>query len=367
MSSPSERKQFATNRPDFRERQSVALRRRLDAGLSGKSLAYGIGVHPDTVMNWVNGRSTMDGAAIAAVDAFFSARGDPGFLSEVFKPAEPRKELKRSTMSADHCLWFTGEGMAHDAPFGHAEYVRDALHITSTPDDLPEYAIRNLNWVECVIRSDGRVGLRYAANIAEPAAIIRAREWILAEGQNATEVEVSVWREGDWSHYRSMPVSDVARLLDRTGVTSAFNRMSERDWDVTRLPMNSVRESKIATLISDVEQGVDAAKAASRLGVMETSSILSVDGENVVSLWIGPKLGLPTDLLVNRNVLDRSDHNYASLVHYHILEAMKEGPTFYRLDIEIVGRRHHYERVAIPQGPNLVITSARLLDEGVAA
>lgn len=367
MSSASERKHFATDRPGFRERQSAALRWRLDAGITGKSLAYGIGVHPDTVMNWVNGRSTMDGTAIAAVDAFFSSRGDPGFLTEIFQPTEPRKEPTRSTMSADRCLWFTGEGMAHDAPFGHADFVCEALHITSLPDDLPGYAIRNLGWVECVVRSDGRIGLRYAVDIAEPAAVIRARDWILTEGGNATEVEASVWQNGEWVHYSSMPLSDMARLLDRASVTASFDRMSEHYWNVARLPLDSLIKSAMTSLITNAKEGSNAVQVAFKLGVMDTSSIFSIDGENVVSLWIGPKLGLPAELLVHRNVLDRTDRNYAALVHHHVLEAVREGPTFYRLDIDIVGRRRHYERVAVRQGPNLVITSSMLLEQGVAA
>ena len=367
MSSASERKYFATDRLSFRDRQSEALRRRLEAGITGKSLAYGIGVHPDTVMNWVNGRSTMDGAAIAAVDAFFSAQGKPGFLTEIFQPTEPRKEPDRSPISADCCLWFTGEGMAHNAPFGHAEFVREALHITSLPDDLPAYAIRNLGWVECVVRSDGRIGLRYAADMAEPAAVNRARDWILTEGGRATEVEASVWQYGDWGHYSSMPLSDIARLLDRASVTASFDRISEHDWNVTRLPLDSIKKPAMTSLIADAKKGSDAVQVASRLGVIDTSSIFSIDGENVVSLWIGPDLGLPTDLLVHRNVLDRTDRNYAALVHHHVMEAVKEGPTFYRLEIDILGQRRHYERVAVRQGPNLVITSAELLEQGVAA
>jgi hypothetical protein len=365
--SPSTRKIFACDRDDFKERQSAALQRRLGAIFTGKMLAYEIGVHPDTVMNWVSGRSTMDGSAIESVSAFFAARGDYGFLPELFNGARPNRVPARDLLQADRCLWFTGEGAAQEAPLGHARFVRDALKIESDVDDFAGYAIRNLGWVECLARSDGRVGLRFAEATADPAAVIRARDWLQSAGQTAQAPEITVWRNGDWHYSSSVPISDAARMLDRVGVSVAFNQMAERDWVMERLPISAIESPGMKSLLAAYNEGAGLAKAALQLGLMNMSSLLTVEGSNVTSIWIGPGLGLPNELFLNRNVLDRPDRNYASLVHYHILEAASDGPTFYRLDIEIMGRRRRYERLAVRDQQNLVMTSTRLLQQGMAA
>ncbi|MCG8508920.1 MAG: hypothetical protein MI741_06785 [Rhodospirillales bacterium] len=357
---------FVKDREGFRQRQAAALGRRLGEGLTAKKLAHAVGVHPDTVLNWCSGKVIMDGAAITAVDGFFSSRNDPDFLRQLFMPSISVEEVS-SAQWADHCLWFTGEGTAHEARLGHAEFVREALQLAAPSADLEEYAIRNLGWVECVIRPNGLARLRYADQASDPAAVFRAREWIITEGHRLKTVELQIWQSGDWEVYESVTLSEAARMLDRAAVTAGFNRMSERDWNVERLPLDAVENGKMKSLVSSANQGTHVVEATAELGIMNTSSVLSVERNNVVSLWIGPTLGLPADELLNRNVLDREDRNYAALIHYHVLEATRTGPTFYRLDIEIMGRRRRYERIAVPQGSNLVVTATTLLEEGIAA
>ena len=364
-SSPSRRKNFGAARDDFRERQAAALRRRLSKGLTGKMLAYAVGVHPDTVINWANARATMDGASIATVDACFTAQGDLGFLAELYGQGVALRPAQRTALSDDLCLWFTDGGALHQAPTGHAPFVRDTLKITAVPDDLAAYAIRNLGWIECLIRSDGRIRLRYALGIADPKAATRARDWILSVWQCATAVDLTMWRDGHWEQLSPVTVSDAARMLDRASVAASLKRFDERDWKVERLSLEAVGSPTMASLIASVKRGSDAVKAVANLGLMDTSSVFAVEGSNVTPLWIGPELYLPADSFVGRNVLDRSDRKYAALVHSHVLQAVKEGPTFHRLKIEIGGRQRHYERVALPRGPDLVLTSSRLLEQGV--
>lgn len=365
-SSSSKPNIFGKDREGFRRRQAAALGRRLGDGVTAKKLARAIGVHPDTVLNWANGRVIMDGAAITAVDGFFMARNDSDFLRQLFVPSVPVEDSLPAPW-ADHCLWFTGEGTAHEAHLGHAEFVREALQLSAPSADLEEYAIRNLGWVECVVRSNGLVRLRYADQSSDPAAVFRAREWVATESHRLKDVELSIWRLGEWEDYEAVALSEAARILDRAAVTAGFNRMSERDWDVERLSLDAVENNMMKKLVANAQQGKHAVEAAAQLGIMDTSSVLSVERNNVVSLWIGPTLGLPAEQLLNRNVLDREDRNYAALVHYHVLEAAQTGPTFYRLDIEIMGQRRRYERVAIPQGSNLVVTTTTLLEGEIAA
>ncbi len=367
MSSASTRNIFGSDHDNFRERQSKALLRRVGAGITGKVVARALDVHPDTVMNWVNGRVTMDGAAIEALNAFFSAKGDHGFLTEVYAQPDVAREPKRAAFVDDLCLWFTDEGATHEAPTGHAQFVREALNISATAEDLPAYAIRNLGWIECLARPDGRIGLRYAATAADPAAAARARDWLVSESPNVAAVDLAIWRDGDWEYCWSATVSDAAGLLSRAGIAGSFGRFAICDWTVERLPLDNVKGAAMASLIAAFKQGTEAAKAVGSLGLFNMSSFFGVQGSNVTSLWIGSKLLVPIKLFANRNVLDRPDHNYAALIHHHVLESVKEGPTFYRLDIEIMGKQRRYERIALPQGRDLVVTSTKLLGQEVAA
>lgn len=81
---PSRRNMFGMNRDDFRRRQSAALSRRLMGALTAKQVAYAIGVHADTILNWSRGTATMDGAAIEALNGFFESMGDWNFIAELY-------------------------------------------------------------------------------------------------------------------------------------------------------------------------------------------------------------------------------------------------------------------------------------------
>ena len=363
-SSGSKRNIFGSDRDGFRERQGAALRRRLNTGLTGKMLAKSVGVHPDSVMNWLHGRVTMDGVAVAAVNAFFMAHGDYAFLSELYGQAAAPRPRGSAPFPADLCLWFTDGGAVHEAPTGHARFVQDALNVSAMPDDLASYAIRNLGWIECLVRSDGRIRLRYALLVADPKAATRARDWLLSAGQYATDIEIAVWRDGEWERLSPAGILDASRILGRASVATSLDRIAERDWRVERLSVEGIQFPGLAKVVGSIRQGAEPLKTIVGLSLMDTSSLFAIDGGDVTSLWIGPTLGLPTKDFVGRNVLDRSDRNYAALIHCHVLQAVSEGPTYYRLNIEISGRKRQYERVAFPQGPNLVVTSTRLLETG---
>lgn len=100
MSSASTPGMFRMNRELFRQRQAQALLRRLQ-NMPLKVLAHALGVHGDTVSAWARGASTMDGAAIAAVDRFFSERGDWGFIGEVYGDLGVRREQRAQQLEAE--------------------------------------------------------------------------------------------------------------------------------------------------------------------------------------------------------------------------------------------------------------------------
>lgn len=116
---PSNRKLFGMKREDFRSRQSRALSRRLFGGaLTAKQLAHALGVHADTILNWAHGYSTMDGAAIEAVDHFFASTGDWNFIAEIYGEIGVRRRQKAMQLQAQaealmqQAEWLDGPEMA---------------------------------------------------------------------------------------------------------------------------------------------------------------------------------------------------------------------------------------------------------------
>lgn len=326
-------------------------------------LAREIGVHPHTIANWVNGHSTMDGDAIAMVSDFFDANGSPGFIEDLYGPARSRSHLILNRNANDICLWFTDDGAMHEAPAGHAKFVGDAIRISPQAADLSEYAIRNLGWIECLIRTDGRARIRLCPSAATAAAAARARDWFLnSGGQHATVVELWAWLEGKWKEIGCPSVSDAIRALDRAGVVASFNKISERNWVVERLSLDDIPKGPVAALITAVRQGAEPLETVGRLGLMGTSSIFSTANGEIISCHIGSELDIPIDDFVNRNVLDRYDREYGAFVHHFVSEAVSEGITYYRnKGVQIDGRFRDWERVAFKNGPAGVVTTTRLL------
>ncbi len=326
-------------------------------------LAREIGVHPHTIANWVNGHSTMDGEAIGVVNDFFNAFGSQGFIEDLFGQARSRSHLVLGLNSNDICLWFAEDGAMHEAPSGHGKFVRDAIRISTQAADLSEYAIRNLGWIECLLRTDGRARIRLCPSAATPEAAMRARDWFLnSGGQHATVVELLVLNDGKWRHIACPSVSDAVRILDRASVVASFNRISERNWVVERLSLDDIPEGPLAAVISAVNQGADPLETVGRLGLMGTSSIFSTANGEVVSCHIGSQLDIPIDDFVNRNVLDRYDREYGAFVHHFVSEAISEKVTYYRnKGVQIDGRYRDWERVALKNGPTGVVTTTRLL------
>lgn len=74
---------------EFKKIFAEALRRRLypNSGLQRDQFAYALGVHGETVKNWLRGESCPDGGALSAAINFFARVGDHAFLQELFPAA----------------------------------------------------------------------------------------------------------------------------------------------------------------------------------------------------------------------------------------------------------------------------------------
>jgi hypothetical protein len=74
---------------EFKKLFANALRRRLhpNTGLHRDQLAYALGVHAESVKNWLRGESCPDGGTVSACINFFARTGDHAFLQELFPDA----------------------------------------------------------------------------------------------------------------------------------------------------------------------------------------------------------------------------------------------------------------------------------------
>jgi hypothetical protein len=108
---PGNRKMFGVNRVDFLTTQKRALREALrQTRLTPQEIAYALGAHGDTFLNWVNGKGRLDPAAIDPLDKLFCSVGYyqffPDMFGEVFTRRRERvlrleKEAERMRAHAD--------------------------------------------------------------------------------------------------------------------------------------------------------------------------------------------------------------------------------------------------------------------------
>lgn len=114
---PSNRKLFGMKTEDFRKRQQDALQKRLQGALTAKQIAYAIGVHGDTFLNWANGYTIMNGPAIEAVNGFFESIGDWNFIADIYGEIGVRRRQRAEQLETqakrlrEQAVWLSAEGM----------------------------------------------------------------------------------------------------------------------------------------------------------------------------------------------------------------------------------------------------------------
>ena len=357
-----------TSSLSFEQRFAQALRRRLypNTGLRLKQMAHDLGYSEDTLQRWTRGDHRVYAGAAEDVDRYFVRyHRDDGFLREVFD----LQRLEPQSRETDLCFWVT-EGALHHAPAGHALFARMALGLSAgIEQDLVRYAVGNLGWIACTARPDRRFEIRYASRTIDAQAARRLRDWLLVDGRDQTEVYAVALGPSGWNEGAPLSVSEAIRLLDRWAVRAALvSTIGEANWTVERERVDSAGQADLRGFFAALGQADDPMAACVRSGRFGTSSLLWIKGEtDVVSLYIGNDLGLPVDRFAYRNVLDRDDARYAALVYQHVTECVREGPTFYHLEIDIAGRRRRYRRLALPFNAGdrqMVFTTVQLLEAG---
>ncbi len=257
-------------------------------------------------------------------------------------------------------LWITETGV-QPVNQGHAEYARKSLGLRDSGQDFCLFTVRNFGWIEASVSADGHATLRYSEAGVSTDALEATTEWLKSSG--AVHVTRRYETPEGWTEEAS-GVSDAAQSLSRL---IASRQPPRADWTVERIALPELRRPDFIELVKMSREGDDATAGAAHLKLLDTASIFSVDGSNVVSLWCGPRLGIPKH--VGRNVLDRPerDRPYAALVRRRVIEAQSEGATLYNLAVDIDGKRRTYQSLAINCGGGRVISCADLSEEARAA
>ncbi len=274
--------------------------------------------------------------------------------------------------AGDRWFWSTDVGDIESAPAGHAEYARRSLGLSKHhPSDQAAYVMRNLGWIAITLCADRAAILAYNDLAVDRVAAIRARDWLLGLGEAVLSVRRRVEIDGQWIEAAHPSVASAAAALD--GVPIAGPRRRDFKWRSERLPLDAIKSKRLAALLAasrlSRRQPGRLVQIASRLEILETSALLRVEGENVISLWVGPRLGVNGPAVMGKNVRERADLRYAEMVRQHALGAIEEPDgTYHHNVVSVDGRGFDYIRLAIADpadrsGEHLVLTTSEILRE----
>jgi hypothetical protein len=93
---------FGVNRVDFLVTQKRALREALrQTRLTPQEIAYALGAHGDTFLNWCNGTGRLDPAAIDPLDRLFCSVGYYKFFPDMFGDVITRRRERALKMQQE--------------------------------------------------------------------------------------------------------------------------------------------------------------------------------------------------------------------------------------------------------------------------
>jgi transcriptional regulator with XRE-family HTH domain len=374
---------------DFQTRFRDALRRRLypHAGLHLKQIAAAIGRSENTVARWWRGETRVLAEDLYGLAAFFFARGDREFLSEIFAEFVPATTLSddmassvlaliRSAfanadrgvaLSRESCVWFTADGELAPASQGHAAYARNALHLPGVSGDVSAYAMRVLGWIAVTQRTDGWVSIRHDGRRVAPLAAERICDWLEDRADQVEQLRRSILMDGRWvdayhanAHAAAAAIAKVAFIV----------RVPRRPWSVRPLPLDRVTDPRLGTLLQVYrEQPRQLVRMAAAMGAFTTSSLFGVTGNDVVSHCVGTDLGFDPETVEGLNVLSRPDTEYALMLRARILATRRDGPVYNELCGTIDAYNVRYLNLALPEAGSSgrVLTSSVVLERELIA
>lgn len=273
-------------------------------------------------------------------------------------------------------FWMTDTG-PRAAISGSAAGIRDALALAPSSVDLVAYGLNSLGWLEATIRGPNLI-VRLSDRSADPAAVRYAQAWLLSQAVQSVDIECE--RQGVAVRQRFDSVRHAVQALDRHAqFAEARDAADDHRWMVERRSLNDVRAPSLQALIRAVNQRGrapgSAVAAITDLGILSTSSIFRQRGDIFETLHNGNNLGISPTEFVGRNVMDRKDQNYATLIRQHLAEVANDpqGASYHELDIPINGEQWPYQRAAFAEdidpatGARFIVTCTHLLKQRIAA
>jgi hypothetical protein len=272
----------------------------------------------------------------------------------------------------DRWFWATDVGDIEHAPAGHAEFARRNLGLSKqNPTDQAAYVMRNLGWIAITLRANRTVVLAYNDLAVDNVAATRAYEWLLSEQSAITSVQRRVEVDNRWIEATHPSVASAIAALEI--LPSMGPRRRDFKWRTERLSLDDIKSKRIGSLLGASRlarrQPGRLPQIAARLGLLDNSALLRVEGDNVTSLWVGSRLGLDGPTVMGKNLRERADLRYAEMVRLHVLGATEEPDgTYHHNVVSIDGRGYEYVRLALADpadrnGARLVLTTAEILKE----
>ncbi|MGH6981972.1 MAG: hypothetical protein ACREFC_12275 [Stellaceae bacterium] len=269
-------------------------------------------------------------------------------------------------------LWVTSDGAIVAAPFGHAEYAARTLRLPADGGDLIRYATGILGWIAVTVTAELTIAFRHDGRRVAPLAAENLCDWLLCDWLMKQRSSVptiirSIQIDGKWVEARH---DTVERAIEALHKVAFIVRKPRRPWTVNRLPLEDIRNERLKLLLQiHRETPEQLIHRAAEIGAFTDSSMCSVEGDNVISLYVAPKYLISREALEGQNIMAIPDTDYAMMVRARILQAKRDGPMYCDLSGTVNDENLHYLNLAIPEpGPHgKVLTSTVILEREVMA
>jgi len=341
-----------------------------------------IGRSENTVARWWRGETRIAAADVHGLAAFFARRGDRNFLAELFDDSLPAvkagsdfeetvlalvrtafAQLSGDPARRDAHLWFTADGVMAAAAEGHADYVARALRLPPGSDDGVIRALRDFGWIALTVRPEGSLLVRHDGRKLAPLAAERLGEWLAGRGDRGAPVRRAIHIEGRWAEVTHENSGQAIAAIIRLAIIAASPRQR---WTVRQLSLDAVADPRLRELLRLHGEAPDnIVHDAAAIGAFTTSSVLRVDGEDVISLHAPTAFGLDYRAIEGRNVLARPDTDYGLMIRERVLRTRREGPLYHELTGSIGNRHVRYLCLGLPEAGagGRVLTSSVLLED----
>ncbi len=357
------------------------------AALRGIAIGYGadkrlarvMGTHPKTVARHRRGHCPrswthlvrLAGEYDDVLEILLESAGRPDLADLVRSGrvgpdvAQLRPELDRLFAmfsggdAPSYYFWATDRGKVHNAPGGHADSVRDSLGLSRhTRGDLCAYALRAMGWVAITMSGASSV-ITYWERRISPEASAAAGDFLLAREHELRSIRRRVMVNGEAVESEFPDVHLTVSTMRRAAQLSLLSKPGE--WRVHQRPLDAITSPRMREILkAHSDNPAKVLGAAASLDVIDTCSVLRVEGTKVVSCWLGTSLGLDPSRIVGHDVLVRPDLRYADgVVRRRALQAL-HGPIFHSLAIVVEDEEAEYDSLMVPAGDGVILSFANI-------